>query len=180
LAWGLLFFVAAARLGARSSHHQQQITQTFKTHVQTKTLIFDPYFGRGGLQLGLSYRKNIRAAGNPSHCGGCSGGNPAPTIEDRVKGLEAYVNNGDPTGSSLVGASGPGHNAWMMTSSAFVLFMTLPGLALFYGGLVRAKNVLSILAMCFGITGLVTILWWAVGYSLVFWNELRKPLLWRE
>jgi len=100
---------------------------------------------------------------------------PPPTIEDRVKGLEAYVNNGDPTGSSSVGASGPGHNAWMMTSSAFVLFMTLPGLALFYGGLVRAKNVLSILAMCFGITGLVTILWWAVGYSLVFGTNFASP-----
>ncbi|HNQ74522.1 MAG TPA: ammonium transporter, partial [Verrucomicrobiota bacterium] len=49
-----------------------------------------------------------------------------------------------------------------------VLFMTLPGLALFYGGLVRRKNVLSVLAQCLGIAGLVTILWWAVGYSLVF------------
>jgi ammonium transporter, Amt family len=56
----------------------------------------------------------------------------------------------------------------MMTATALVLFMTLPGLALFYGGLVRAKNVLSILAQCLGIAGLVTILWWAVGYSLVF------------
>ncbi len=57
-----------------------------------------------------------------------------------------------------------GDNAWMMTSSALVLFMTLPGLALFYGGLVRSKNVLSVLAQCLGIAGLVTILWWAVGY----------------
>ena len=56
----------------------------------------------------------------------------------------------------------------MMTSAALVLFMTLPGLALFYGGLVRRKNVLSVLAQCLGITGLVTILWWSVGYSLVF------------
>jgi Amt family ammonium transporter len=56
----------------------------------------------------------------------------------------------------------------MMTCAALVLFMTLPGLALFYGGLVRAKNVLSVLAQCLGIAGLVTILWWAVGYSLVF------------
>ncbi len=45
---------------------------------------------------------------------------------------------------------GPGHNAWQMVSTALVLFMTLPGLALFYGGLVRSKNVLSILAMCSG------------------------------
>ncbi|HUJ44802.1 MAG TPA: ammonium transporter [Opitutaceae bacterium] len=91
----------------------------------------------------------------------------APTLDQRVAALEAYVNNGDP-GKSLTGIPGPGHNAWMMTSSALVLFMTLPGLALFYGGLVRRKNVLSVLAQCLGITGLVTILWWAVGYSLVF------------
>ena len=63
---------------------------------------------------------------------------------------------------------GPGHNAWMMTSSALVLFMTLPGLFLFYGGLVRRKNVLSVIAQCFGIAGLVTILWVVFGYSLVF------------
>ncbi|MFA5058822.1 MAG: ammonia channel protein, partial [Opitutaceae bacterium] len=92
---------------------------------------------------------------------------PAPTIDQRVTALEAYVNNTDP-GKSLTGVPGPGHNAWMMTSSALVLFMTLPGLALFYGGLVRRKNVLSVLAQCLGIAGLVTILWWAFGYSLVF------------
>ena len=56
----------------------------------------------------------------------------------------------------------------MMTSTALVLMMTLPGLALFYGGLVRRKNVLSVCAQCFGITGLVTILWYFCGYSLVF------------
>ncbi len=69
---------------------------------------------------------------------------------------------------SNISGPGPAHNAWMMTCAALVLFMTLPGLALFYGGLVRAKNVLSILAQCLGIAGLVTIIWWAVGYSLVF------------
>ncbi len=56
----------------------------------------------------------------------------------------------------------------MMVCAALVLFMTLPGLFLFYGGLVRSKNVLSVVAQCFGLAGLVTILWWAVGYSLVF------------
>ena len=69
----------------------------------------------------------------------------------------------------------PGHNGWMMTCSALVLFMTLPGLALFYGGLVRQKNVLSVLAQCFGITGMVTILWWAFGYSLVFGKSFNNP-----
>jgi Amt family ammonium transporter len=100
-----------------------------------------------------------------------------PTLEQRVADLEAYVNNGargsdDPNAkfSSKVSGSGPGHNAWMMTSAALVLFMTLPGLALFYGGLVRRKNVLSVLAQCLGITGLVSILWWAFGYSWVFGN----------
>src|SRR5438552_18342834 len=85
---------------------------------------------------------------------------PAPTLEQRVGSLEAYVTNGDPTAplkdkdgkipDGLVtptsATSGPGHNAWQMTSAALVLFMTLPGLALFYGGLVRRNNVLSVMA----------------------------------
>ncbi len=98
-----------------------------------------------------------------------------PTLEQRVNDLEAYINNtargsdaADAKITSKVGGAGPGHNGWMMTSSALVLFMTLPGLALFYGGLVRRKNILSVLAQCLGITGLVTLLWWAFGYSLVF------------
>jgi Amt family ammonium transporter len=99
----------------------------------------------------------------------------SPSLEQRVADLEAYVNNSArgadaANGQTISNISGPGpaHNAWMMTCAALVLFMTLPGLALFYGGLVRAKNVLSILAQCLGIAGLVTIIWWAVGYSLVF------------
>lgn len=100
-----------------------------------------------------------------------------PALEERIAGLEAYINNTDPSGSGLVGVAGPGHSAWMMVSTALVLFMTLPGLALFYGGLVRAKNVLSMLAMCLGIAGLVTILWWAVGYSLVFGTSFQSPFL---
>ena len=61
-----------------------------------------------------------------------------------------------------------GNTAWMLTSTALVLFMTLPGLALFYGGLVRTKNVLSVLMQCFSIASIVTVLWVAFGYSLVF------------
>ena len=60
------------------------------------------------------------------------------------------------------------NTAWILTSTALVLFMTLPGLALFYGGLVRSKNVLSILIQCFAIAGIVTILWLLVGYSIAF------------
>ena len=111
-----------------------------------------------------------------------------PTLEQRVLDLEAYLNNvgrqADTAANNVksnVGRAGAGHNAWMMTSTALVLFMTLPGLALFYGGLVRKKNVLSVLAQCFGIAGLVTILWWACGYSFVFadgagayWGDFSK------
>jgi Amt family ammonium transporter len=61
-----------------------------------------------------------------------------------------------------------GDTAWILTSTALVLFMTLPGLALFYGGLVRAKNVLSILMQCFAIAGLTTIVWLVAGYSIAF------------
>jgi Amt family ammonium transporter len=60
--------------------------------------------------------------------------------------------------------------AWLMTATALVLFMTLPGLALFYSGLVRGKNSLSILVQCCAITALVSVLWFAVGYSLAFSN----------
>jgi Amt family ammonium transporter len=87
-------------------------------------------------------------------------------LATRVADLEAYINNTAP--KAMTTSPGPGHNAWMMTSSALVLFMTLPGLALFYGGLVRRKNILSVMAQCLGCTGLVTLLWWAVGYSFVF------------
>jgi Amt family ammonium transporter len=97
-----------------------------------------------------------------------------PSVEERLADLEAYVNNAaratasNTNVTSKIAGPGSGHNAWQMTSTALVLFMTLPGLALFYGGLVRKKNVLSVLAQCMGIAGLVTILWWAIGYSLSF------------
>src|SRR6476646_1712141 len=102
-----------------------------------------------------------------------------PDLAQRVADVEAYISNGArgsdaadaKVSSKLDGVPGPGHNAWMMASAALVLFMTLPGLALFYGGLVRRKNVLSVLAQCLGITGLVAILWWAFGYSFVFADD---------
>jgi Amt family ammonium transporter len=110
---------------------------------------------------------------------------PAPTMEQRVSALEAYIANTDPSAAvaslrdkdgnlpkdfkmATLNTPGPGHNGWQMTSTALVLFMTLPGLALFYGGLVRRKNILSVIAQCFFIAGMVTILWWICGYSLVF------------
>ncbi len=94
------------------------------------------------------------------------------SVAERLDDLEAYMNNvarnATTNSSSLIPGPGPGHNAWQMTSTALVLFMTLPGLALFYGGLVRRKNVLSVMAQCLGIAGMVTILWWVCGYSLSF------------
>lgn len=112
---------------------------------------------------------------------------PLTAVEKRLAALEAYVSNSDPvaaadaatsrTTTALAGVAGPGHNAWMMVSAALVLFMTIPGLGLFYGGLVRTKNVLSVVAWCFGITSLVTVLWWAVGYSLVFGRSFQSPFL---
>ena len=122
---------------------------------------------------------------------------PAPTLEQRVAGLEAYMNNTDPSAplkvgpkdkdgnptipsgltTPSVGIAGPGHNGFLMICAALVLFMTLPGLALFYGGLVRTKNVLSVMAQCLGVAGLVTIIWWAVGYSLVFGKSFNSPFL---
>lgn len=98
-------------------------------------------------------------------------------LEARIADLEAFAAGDKPPsagddskteGGPLANAVNPGHTAWMLTSAALVLFMTLPGLALFYGGLVRKKNILSVLAQCLGIAGLATILWWAVGYSLSF------------
>src|SRR5687767_7222612 len=75
------------------------------------------------------------------------------------------------------------NTAWMLTATVLVLFMTLPGLALFYGGLTRAKNVLSVLMQCFSITCVVTLAWVAVGYSIAFgegnawWGGLGKAML---
>ena len=60
------------------------------------------------------------------------------------------------------------NTAWILTSTALVLFMTIPGLSLFYGGLVRVKNVLSVLMQCFAITCMVSILWLIGAYSLAF------------
>ena len=61
-----------------------------------------------------------------------------------------------------------GDTAWMLTATVLVLFMTIPGLALFYGGMVRSKNILSVMMQCFAITGLISILWVIYGYSLAF------------
>ncbi|HMD55545.1 MAG TPA: hypothetical protein VKJ65_13430, partial [Phycisphaerae bacterium] len=123
----------------------------------------------------------------------------APSSEQRLESVEAYFANTDPTatykdtngnwtvnfalGPSIINTNlinsqgnyvsypGAGHNAWLLASTALVLFMTLPGLALFYGGMVRKKNVLSVLAQCFLITGLTTILWYICSYGMIFGGD---------
>lgn len=128
----------------------------------------------GGLLVVVSFAQSAPDAEHPSGAApqaivaGQSITDPA--VLQRLADLEAYVNNAprQDFATSKVPSPGPGHNAWLMISAALVLFMTLPGLALFFGGLVRTKNVLSIMSQCLGIAGVVTLLWWAVGYSLVF------------
>lgn len=73
-----------------------------------------------------------------------------------------------PTGAFAQDALDTGDTAWILVSTALVLFMTIPGLALFYGGLVRTKNVLSVLMQCMALTAAITIVWYAFGYSLAF------------
>jgi Amt family ammonium transporter len=88
-------------------------------------------------------------------------------------GMRATVAVLAASGAAEAAASGVdgldgGDTAWLLTSTALVLFMTIPGLSLFYGGLVRSKNVLSVVMQCFALTCLVTILWLVAGYSLAF------------
>jgi Amt family ammonium transporter len=83
---------------------------------------------------------------------------PTPDPEERLATLEAQAG----------AAALAGHNAWMLTSSALVLFMTAPGLAFFYSGLVRKKNVLGVMMQCMFLMGLMTVIWALYGYSLAF------------
>ena len=80
---------------------------------------------------------------------------------------------------ALAGAQGldSGDTAWMLTSTALVLFMTLPGLALFYAGLVRSRNVLSVVMQCFAIACMVTVIWVACGYSMAFGGSALNGLV---
>src|SRR5258708_5130253 len=82
----------------------------------------------------------------------------AVEVDSRLAALEAATKS----------AQSAGDNAWMLTSAALVLMMTGPGLALFYGGLVRKKNILATMMQSFAMMALVTVLWGAVGYSLAF------------
>ena len=91
-------------------------------------------------------------------CGSAAFAQAPPSAEARLSALEAATKS----------AQSAGDNAWMLTSAALVLMMTGPGLALFYGGLVRAKNVLSTMMHSFALMGVVTVLWAIYGYSIAF------------
>src|SRR5580700_7296088 len=86
----------------------------------------------------------------------------APTLDSRLAAVE----------SAAKSAQSAGDNAWMLMSAALVLLMTGPGLALFYGGLVRRKNVLSTMMHSYILMAVVTVLWAVVGYTMAFgdWN----------
>src|SRR5271163_4939822 len=91
--------------------------------------------------------------------------------------LPAFADDAAPAAAAAAAAApaGPpkldsGDTAWMLSSTALVLLMTIPGLALFYAGMVRKKNVLATLMQCFAITCIVTIVWTVAGYSLAFTN----------
>jgi Amt family ammonium transporter len=88
-----------------------------------------------------------------------------PTLDEKVKKLEAADAKLE---SDTAAAALAGHNAWMLTCSALVLFMTAPGLAMFYSGLVRKKNVLGVMMQCMFLMGLMTVIWALWGYSLAF------------
>src|SRR3989304_4804494 len=88
---------------------------------------------------------------------------------DRARGQEAAAGGATAeVAAGIAEAKLAGHNAWMLTSCALVLFMTAPGLAMFYGGLVRKKNVLGVIMQCLFLMGLMTVLWGLYGYSLAF------------
>jgi Amt family ammonium transporter len=89
----------------------------------------------------------------------------APVTQAQIAALEQSVHNAQTASATAQSAA---DNAWMLVSAALVLLMTGPGLALFYGGLVRKKNILGTMMQSFAMMGLVTILWAVVGYSLAF------------
>jgi Amt family ammonium transporter len=87
-----------------------------------------------------------------------SGTPPAPSLQEQVAAAQATAES----------AALAGNNAWVLTAAALVLFMTAPGLAMFYSGLVRKKNVLGVMMQCIYLMGLMTVIWGIYGYSLAF------------
>jgi ammonium transporter, Amt family len=94
--------------------------------------------------------------------------NATAATEPAASSTGAEPAEAPPPAEEEVATLDSGDTAWMIVATVLVLFMTIPGLSLFYGGLVRTKNVLSILVQCFAITCIMTILWLAYGYSLAY------------
>src|SRR5579883_137684 len=111
----------------------------------------------------------VRRAGFPARPGSLSGG-CSMRLRALVAGFAAFAASGPAfaQASPPAPAFNAGDTAWMLTATALVLMMTIPGLALFYGGMVRKMNVLATVMQSFAITCLVTVLWVIYGYSLAF------------
>ena len=107
---------------------------------------------------GVSWAEDIMPAG--------------PAAMEMAPAMEAMPVEAAPASEAAAAEEAPkldsGNTAWMLTSTALVLFMTIPGLALFYGGMVRKKNVLGVMMQSFAITAMISVLWMIVGYSLAF------------
>ncbi|HCU87960.1 MAG TPA: ammonia channel protein [Verrucomicrobiales bacterium] len=111
------------------------------------------------LTLSLSFMGGFIASAEESNST-----EPPPNVYSEVTDDNGTVVGKGESWSESTGSSGD--TAWMIVATALVLFMTIPGLSLFYGGLARRKNVLSILVQCFAITALMTLLWTIYGYSM--------------
>jgi Amt family ammonium transporter len=122
----------------------------------TFDVIFDNRIACDGLLGANAFAQDVNAAATAAKDVATTGVVPAPEAPSWA--------------SDVKGAAIAGHNSWMLISSALVLFMTAPGLALFYCGLVRKKNVLSVIMQCMFLMCLMTVIWAIYGYSLAFGN----------
>ena len=98
-------------------------------------------------------------------------GQDATSVDQTEAAQATAVPEGMMTDEDFLNSSAATHNAWMLVCCALVLFMTAPGLAMFYGGLVRRKNVLSVMMQCIFLMGLMTVVWATFGYSLAFGGD---------
>ena len=98
-------------------------------------------------------------------------GQDATSVDQTEAAQATAVPEGMMTDEDFLNSSAATHNAWMLVCCALVLFMTAPGLAMFYGGLVRRKNVLSVMMQCIFLMGLMTVIWATFGYSLAFGGD---------
>eukprot|EP01025_Chloroclados_australasicus_P036827 TRINITY_DN3749_c0_g1_i5.p1 TRINITY_DN3749_c0_g1~~TRINITY_DN3749_c0_g1_i5.p1 ORF type:complete len:560 (-),score=72.45 TRINITY_DN3749_c0_g1_i5:360-2039(-) len=134
--------------------------------VQTTTSLFDKFWSFLKANTGLAAAVGIMSVtsfiGAKTAHARDANPVPVPTAEIGLQKNEVYNVAAEEPGIDS------GDTAWILTSTGLVLFMTIPGLSLFYAGLVRQRNVLSVLMHCFAITALITVLWTVAGYSLSF------------